>query len=92
MGDFKQSIYRFRGADPHVFRLLREEIPECGRLPLSENFRSQPGIIEFVNALFSDEFGEGYEPLRAHRPQTGPVPSVEFFWAMEEDVSKLPSP
>ena len=48
------------------------------------NFRSQPAIIEFVNALFSDELGEGYEPLRAHRPQTGPVPSVEFLWAMEE--------
>ena len=30
VGDFKQSIYRFRGADPHVFRLLREEIPERG--------------------------------------------------------------
>ncbi len=65
VGDFKQSIYRFRGADPHVFRLLREEIPDQGRLPLSENFRSRPGVIEFVNALFNEEFGEGYEPLRA---------------------------
>jgi ATP-dependent helicase/nuclease subunit A len=91
VGDFKQSIYRFRGADPHVFRLLRDEIPDRGRLPLSENFRSQPGIIEFVNALFSDEFGEGYEPLAAHRKQVTPRPSVEFLWATE-DGANLPSP
>ncbi|MCC6123942.1 MAG: UvrD-helicase domain-containing protein [Pirellulales bacterium] len=83
VGDFKQSIYRFRGADPHVFRLLREEVPERGRLPLSENFRSTPGVIEFVNALFAEEF-EGYEPLRAHRAEIIPPPAVEFLWAMEE--------
>lgn len=92
VGDFKQSIYRFRGADPHVFRLLREEIPERGRLPLSENFRSQPGIIDFVNALFDEEFGENYESLRSRRPQTAPRPSVEFLWAEEESTSNLPSP
>jgi ATP-dependent helicase/nuclease subunit A len=92
VGDFKQSIYRFRGADPHVFRLLREEIPDQGRLPLSENFRSQPGIIEFVNALFQEEFGKGYEPLRAHRPQTAPTPSVEFLWASEDTDAEKSEP
>jgi ATP-dependent helicase/nuclease subunit A len=88
VGDFKQSIYRFRGADPHVFSLLRQEIPERGRLPLSENFRSQPGIIEFVNALFRDEFEE-YEPLAAHRKQVVPRPSVEFLWATDSEPRGL---
>jgi ATP-dependent helicase/nuclease subunit A len=82
VGDFKQSIYRFRGADPHVFRLLRDEIPAQGRLPLSENFRSQPGVIEFVNALFHNEF-DGYEPLRAHRVAVT-TPAVEFLWATDD--------
>ena len=61
VGDYKQSIYRFRGADPHVFRRLRDEIPAAGRLPLTLNFRSQPAVIEFVNALFCKEMGPEYE-------------------------------
>jgi ATP-dependent helicase/nuclease subunit A len=91
VGDFKQSIYRFRGAQPHVFRGLREEIPAAGRLPLSLNFRSQPAVLDFVNALFADELGPDYEPLRPHRPQVSPTPAVELLLAgdtgnTEEDV------
>ena len=71
VGDFKQSIYRFRGADPGVFRDLREEIPKEGRMPLSLNFRSQPAVLDFVNALFSQDFSE-YEPLVPHRAQDRP--------------------
>jgi ATP-dependent helicase/nuclease subunit A len=49
VGDEKQSIYRFRGADIDVFRKMRADL---GReLPLPTNFRSQPRILHFVNAL-----------------------------------------
>ena len=65
VGDYKQSIYRFRGADPHVFRGLRERTPAAGQLSLTLNFRSQPAILDFVNALFRDDLGAGYEPLAA---------------------------
>jgi ATP-dependent helicase/nuclease subunit A len=88
VGDYKQSIYRFRGADPHVFRRLRDEIPEAGQLPLTRNFRSQPSVIEFVNSLFAREMGPEYEPLEAHRPQFGQGPKVEFMWAVEPDAGK----
>ncbi|HUT90211.1 MAG TPA: UvrD-helicase domain-containing protein [Thermoguttaceae bacterium] len=84
VGDYKQSIYRFRGADPHVFRALRGEIPPEGRLPLTLNFRSQPAILHFVNALFSDAMDSDYEPLAANRPQVGPEPAIELLWAPEE--------
>ncbi len=56
VGDVKQSIYRFRGAEPGIFRDWRSEFPARGRLSLTENFRSVPGIIGFVNALFGDCF------------------------------------
>ncbi len=94
VGDSKQSIYRFRGADPRVFRRLRDEIPARGRLPLTLNFRSQPAVIEFVNALFCHEMGPEYEALETHRPQLGPRPAVEFLWAIEPEAATgtLPSP
>ena len=57
------------------------EMPAAGRLPLSLNFRSQPAVLDFVNALFCEELGPDYEPLRPHRPQVGPTPAVEFLWA-----------
>ncbi len=85
VGDYKQSIYRFRGAQPHVFRELRDGIPERGRLPLSLNFRSQPAILDFVNALFRDEIGPDYEALRPDHAQVGPTPAVEFLWAQEPE-------
>ncbi len=94
VGDYKQSIYRFRGADPAVFVQLRGETPVNGRLPLSQNFRSQPGIISFVNTLFAsslDSPEEPYEPLVAHRPSAHTEPCVEFLWPPappEEKVSE----
>jgi ATP-dependent helicase/nuclease subunit A len=82
VGDFNQSIYRFRGARPEVFRRLREKIPPPGRLPLTLNFRSQPAILEFVNTLFRDPFDPKYEELHARRCQTTSPPAVEFLWAV----------
>jgi ATP-dependent helicase/nuclease subunit A len=82
VGDFKQSVYRFRGAQPQVFHDLRSKMPKRGQLPLNENFRSQPAILYFVNALFCGAFENHYEPLRPHRRQITPEPAVEFLWTI----------
>ncbi|NOZ38957.1 MAG: UvrD-helicase domain-containing protein, partial [Planctomycetes bacterium] len=84
VGDFKQSIYRFRGAEPRVSSELRATLPAESRLSLTTNFRSQPAVLDFVNALFHDAFAEGYEPLSAHRPQLSPTPAIEFLWAQPD--------
>lgn len=81
VGDFKQSIYRFRHARPEIFRELRDDMPTAGQLSLTRNFRSQPAILDFVNALFCEPMGDAYEPLKAHRPQVSPTPAIEFLWA-----------
>jgi ATP-dependent helicase/nuclease subunit A len=60
VGDYKQSIYRFRHAEPDLFlSLIDPEHNDYARqgarfrhLPLSRNFRSRPGILLFANALF----------------------------------------
>jgi ATP-dependent exoDNAse (exonuclease V) beta subunit len=50
VGDEKQSIYRFRGADVSVFKALEEELGEG--LALHMNYRSQPNLIDFFNKIF----------------------------------------
>jgi ATP-dependent helicase/nuclease subunit A len=80
VGDSKQSIYRFRGADPSVFDATRRRLSERGRLPLTRNFRSQPEIINFVNSLFEPVMS-GYERLVPQRSQCSPLPSIEFLFA-----------
>lgn len=56
VGDVKQSIYRFRAAEPRLFldRLQSYQQHEGGELySLSMNFRSEPGILTWINELFA---------------------------------------
>ncbi len=79
VGDVKQSIYRFRLADPRLF--LRKydsygDDPAPGqgkRILLPENFRSDRGILrpvnEFFSAVMSQELGElNYGEAEALKP------------------------
>ena len=92
VGDAKQSIYRFRRADPGVFDRLRAEIPAAGRLPLSVNFRSQPAVLNFVNHLFSAGMGNQYEALTPFESvQRSPTPAIEFLFA-EFDADEAATP
>ncbi|MGH9881789.1 MAG: UvrD-helicase domain-containing protein, partial [Pyrinomonadaceae bacterium] len=58
VGDRKQSIYGFRGADVDVFQQTTKALKEVGGIeqPLHLNFRSQPALINFFNRLFSQLF------------------------------------
>src|SRR5260370_39830910 len=80
VGDKSQSIYRFRGADVHLFQGLRQRIAHAGRLGLTINFRSQPALLDFTNALVGYRLTE-YEPLQAYHPQINPGACVELLWS-----------
>jgi len=51
VGDEKQSIYLFRGADVSVFRKLKDELGS-ENLPLKMNYRSSPHLIGAFNTIF----------------------------------------
>ncbi len=55
VGDPKQSIYRFRGADVSIFKEMEKQLASHGGsiLPMKINFRSQPEVIDFVNHFFA---------------------------------------
>ena len=58
VGDVKQSIYRFRHANPMNFIKMRDSFPDYdgkifpAKITLSGNFRSRPQICNFVNFFF----------------------------------------
>ncbi|MBQ3064111.1 MAG: UvrD-helicase domain-containing protein [Clostridia bacterium] len=71
VGDIKQSIYRFRGADPAVFKGYKRNFPTLDRtisqesalLFMSENFRCDRNIIDFVNCVSGYLFSHNAESI-----------------------------
>ena len=66
VGDTKQAIMGFQGADPRLTLALTEQFDTS---PLTHNWRSDPRIMEFVNALGLCLFGAGYTPLAPTQEQ-----------------------
>ena len=90
VGDEKQSIYRFRGADVSIFKSLNEDLKEANglALSLSTNYRSEPGLIEFFNTFFKNlmpEVGKGelyeaeFEELDSRNPSLETPARVDFL-------------
>lgn len=62
VGDSKQSIYGFQGADPNAFAASRQEIADqisnnmrtISEIPLTQSFRSTAPILESVDTFFGN--------------------------------------
>ena len=76
VGDPKQSIYRFRRADIDLYRKAQRRFAQ-GEAPLTQNFRSLPSVIDWVNQILGALIAEGdpddgqaaYVPLQPSREQ-----------------------
>ena len=65
VGDPKQAIYRFRGADIEAYEFSRQLVsqqPGGAIIEVTANFRSQRIIIEHVNACFQNVFAKASQP------------------------------
>lgn len=97
VGDVKQSIYRFRLANPRVFREYEEKAHGSSEdwtcYPLNKNYRSQADILDFANVFFRDlmkkqvgsvEFGE-HSKLEACAPAVdSEIPRIQIIWNVKE--------
>ena len=67
VGDAKQSIYHFRGAEVQRFGELRALATGRGgpSLPLSQSFRAHDALVDRLNELFGSVFANPSEPFDA---------------------------
>ena len=103
VGDPKQSIYSFQGADVNVYKKATGEIGK--KIDLVHNFRSTDGIINGCNALFSGnyfapaegmpelvKFTDSYPPEGENAGQKKKAPEIDgnevrSIWLSEKDIS-----
>jgi ATP-dependent helicase/nuclease subunit A len=89
VGDEKQSIYSFQGADPGTFGAMRrrfedrlgamgDQLEDCALL---DSYRTGPTILSLVDAVFSGPAGAGFAGPVAHRAATPDRPGRVDLWA-----------
>ena len=93
VGDVKQSIYRFRQAEPRLFlekaaTYSAEEGAPDRRIDLNQNFRSRPNVLAAINHIFAFAMREEETEIPYDReamlyprdtPPPGPDPEMELY-------------
>lgn len=100
VGDPKQAIYRFRGADIAAYHHAVQHVEASGgeRLVLTTSFRAAPELLAPLGDLFPTlleapadarerDAYSGYDPLEAGRDRTDGQPRVEL-WTVGEAGAK----
>lgn len=94
VGDPKQAIYAFRGAD--VYSYLQAAADVQARFTLRTNRRSDPDLVRAVNLLFSRQVrpflidGIGFDPANAHESANRSTlqPPIDIVFLDAEDAAK----
>ena len=103
VGDMRQSIYRFRGADVTVFREEQERIRREGGelIKLNLTYRSHAPLLDGMGVLLSKAIGTEEDPnrphfvpfttMKAHRehaPAHMPNAPIEFMLGAAENMDE----
>lgn len=94
VGDKKQSIYSFQGADPQAFDRMQAEfgrkLSESGSKlwdsTLEYSFRSSSAILGLVDILFENRSDAGFHKEAQHRAFKADLPGRVDLWPVVEKV------
>ena len=92
VGDKKQSIYSFQGADPREFDRMqaefKEKIESAERVFQSEtllySFRSSHAVLQVVDRAFEDRIDAGFSSEEGHRAFKSALPGRVDLWPVIE--------
>ena len=96
VGDKKQSIYSFQGADPSEFDRMREDFgrrleatgARLATLTLAHSFRSSPEILEAVDRTFEGREASGFSPDETHVAFKSHLPGRVDLWPHVPEAQK----
>lgn len=94
VGDKKQSIYSFQGADPREFDRMQSEFQDkltgAGQafqnLTLEYSFRSSDAILRLVDVTFNGQSSAGFNAGGLHRAFKDQLPGRVDLWPLVQDV------
>ena len=94
VGDKKQSIYSFQGADPREFDRMQEEfknrLNRVGKkletLTLEFSFRSAQSLLQLVDTVFAEKGSAGFDKKSLHRAFKNDLPGRVDLWPLVEKV------
>ncbi len=95
VGDEKQSIYSFQGADISLFQTMKQRFKQkseaCGQnfytISLDTSFRSDGNILKFVDSVFSHDF-PNIKHISYHNENEGVVEIADLFSKEDEGLSE----
>ncbi len=96
VGDKKQSIYSFQGADPDAFdrmqaefgRRLEDSDITLEDLTLEFSFRSSTAILQLVDLVFADQSEAGFRKDSQHRAFKSDLPGRVDLWPVVAKVDE----
>ena len=94
VGDEKQSIYSFQGADPAEFEVMQKRFSDrlaavdqkLEKRDLAFSFRSANPILQLVDKVFDSEAGAAFHKQSLHRPFFTDLPGRVDLWPFEEKI------
>ncbi|MGR3433431.1 MAG: double-strand break repair helicase AddA [Shimia sp.] len=96
VGDKKQSIYSFQGADPAMFDTMRDRfaawLPDLQEATLRHSFRSAPEILRVVDHTFADREEQGLGQRSDHAAFFADLPGRVELWPPIVEEGKPPKP
>ncbi|MDF1668096.1 MAG: double-strand break repair helicase AddA [Roseovarius sp.] len=100
VGDKKQSIYSFQGADPREFDRMQAEFAarlSGGNTPLQDmemafSFRSSHAILSLVDHTFSRAEQSGFAPEQSHKAFKADMPGRVDLWPVIPPPEKEDKP
>ena len=100
VGDKKQSIYSFQGADPREFDRMQQEFSKrlaytrapLDSLHLEHSFRSSSAILDLVDATFAGASESGFASEQKHRAFHTDLPGRVDLWPALEKPAKPEDP